>query len=234
MKNKGLVFILCLIIAALIVLNIVTALKCINANNESAKSFDRKVSDSMTINKKDAEIESLKKQVQEYENKIAEYENNNNNIIEPKTKPETIKPETTNQEIVTDTKTDIDTNIEPVDNVDSSNQDVFLRDFENYNPEDETIISAERAREIAQIGFEESAKRIAGEGADNVESEQVKLEEVYANNYFTRKNPESDKIYSNIRRACYVVQRENEMGCGIKIYVDATTGLIIGGNAYGD
>jgi len=118
--------------------------------------------------------------------------------------------------------------------VDNLNESVFLTDFENYNPTDETMITAEKAKEIAQYGFEESAKRIAGEGADNVESEQVKLEEVYANNYFTRKDSESDKIYSNIHRACYVVQRENEMGCGIKIYVDITTGLIIGGAAYGD
>ena len=32
----------------------------------------------------------------------------------------------------------------------------------------------------------------------------------------------------------YVVTRENEMGCGIKIYIDPTTALIVGGDAYGD
>ena len=32
----------------------------------------------------------------------------------------------------------------------------------------------------------------------------------------------------------FVVTRENEMGNGIKIYIDPTTGLIVGGEAYGD
>ena len=31
----------------------------------------------------------------------------------------------------------------------------------------------------------------------------------------------------------YVVTRENEMGCGIKIYIDPSTALIVGGSAYG-
>ena len=41
-------------------------------------------------------------------------------------------------------------------------------------------------------------------------------------------------MYKNIIRKCYIVRRENEMGNGIKIYVDVTTGLIIGGAAFGD
>ena len=57
---------------------------------------------------------------------------------------------------------------------------------------------------------------------------------MYANNYFTSTYKEPREIYKNIKRNCFVVSRENEMGCGIKIYVDAQTGLIIGGEAYGD
>ena len=115
------------------------------------------------------------------------------------------------------------------------NEDIFLKDFENYHPEsDEIKISAEEARQIAVYGFEESKARIAGEGADDVDSETVQIEEVFANNYFTRLYQEYDKMYQEISRNCYVVRRENDMGNGIKIYVDATTGLIIGGAAFGD
>ena len=79
-----------------------------------------------------------------------------------------------------------------------------------------------------------SEKRIAGEGADNKESEIVRIEEESPNNYFTRYINDGDEIYTNIKRKCYIISRENEMGNGVKIYVDATTGLIIGGGAFGD
>ena len=111
----------------------------------------------------------------------------------------------------------------------------FLKDQENYFPEsNEVIISETRAREIAEIGFQESARRIAGEGVENKASERVKLEDKLSNNYFTRQYLEGDKMYKTSVRKCYVVTRENDMGCGVSIYVDATTGLIIGGEAFGD
>ena len=87
---------------------------------------------------------------------------------------------------------------------------------------------------MLKFGFQESAKRIAGEGVENIESERVNLENVSPNNYFTRQYYEGDKIYKTSVRNCYVVTRENDMGCGVSIYVDATTGLIIGGRAFGD
>lgn len=119
--------------------------------------------------------------------------------------------------------------------IDSLDKKVFLTDVENYNfGSTEIKISEEKAKEIAQKGFEESAKRIAGKGADNKESEKIELKIVSPNNYFTRTYYESNKIYTEIKRQCYIVNRENEMGNGISIYVDATTGLIIGGEAYGD
>ena len=114
-------------------------------------------------------------------------------------------------------------------------KNIFLTDFENYKPENNDVkISESKAKEMAQKGFEESKKRIAGEGADDKDSETVKIEQINANNYFTRLSDQSDKIYKEISRKCYIIQRENDMGNGISIYVDATTGLIIGGEAFGD
>lgn len=114
-------------------------------------------------------------------------------------------------------------------------KNIFLTDFESYKPENNDIkISESKAKEIAQKGFEESKKRIAGEGADNNSSETVKIEQINANNYFTRLSDQSDEIYKEISRKCYVIQRENDIGNGISIYVDVSTGLIIGGQAYGD
>ena len=114
-------------------------------------------------------------------------------------------------------------------------KNIFLTDFESYKLENNDIkISESKAKEIAQKGFEESKKRIAGEGADNKSSETVKIEQINANNYFTRLSDQSDEIYKEISRKCYVIQRENDIGNGISIYVDVSTGLIIGGQAYGD
>ena len=38
----------------------------------------------------------------------------------------------------------------------------------------------------------------------------------------------------NKKRNCYVITRENDIGNGISILVDVTTGIIIGGYAFGD
>ena len=114
-------------------------------------------------------------------------------------------------------------------------KNIFLTDFENYKPENNDVkISEANAKEIAQNGFEESKKRIAGEGADDKDSETIKIEQINANNYFTRLSDQSDKMYKEISRKCYIIQRENDMGNGIAVYVDVTTGLIIGGEAFGD
>ena len=111
----------------------------------------------------------------------------------------------------------------------------FVTDFESYKPNTKSKnLSNKQISEIAQVGFDESAKRIAGEGASNKETEKIELEEIIPNNYFTRRYRESDTIYQELKMKAYVVTRENEMGCGIKIYIDPTTGLIVGGGAYGD
>lgn len=121
---------------------------------------------------------------------------------------------------------------EAVKNLDKQ---IFLTDFKNYMPVGNEIkISENEAKKIAQKGFEESKSRIAGEGADDIDSEIIKIEEVPANNYFTRLYNQGNEVYTEIKRKCYIIQRENEMECGIKVYVDVTTGLIIGGEAFGD
>ena len=119
--------------------------------------------------------------------------------------------------------------------VDKLDKNVYLIDFEDYNVNSNEInISEKNAKEIAEIGFKESASRIAGEGIDDTEEESIEIQEVNANNYFTRKYNEGDKVYTNIKRKAYVVTKENSMGNGVKVYVDVTTGLIIGGAAFGD
>ncbi len=119
-----------------------------------------------------------------------------------------------------------------IDNLDSK---YFVTDFETYKSNDKSKnLTNNQISEIAQKGFEESAKRIAGEGASNKETERIELEEIIPNNYFTRKYRESDTNYQELRMKAYVVTRENEIGCGIKIYIDPTTALIVGGEAFGD
>ena len=125
-------------------------------------------------------------------------------------------------------------NDQGVKNLDST---YFVTDPANYNPDDtgkQKISSNDRVKQIAQIGFDESAKRIAGEGTENKESEIVSTETVSPNNYFTRLYSESDRVYTNIKRECFVVTRKNDLGCGVSIYIDSVTGLIIGGRAFGD
>lgn len=119
-----------------------------------------------------------------------------------------------------------------VENLDT---EYFVTDFETYRPNDKSKnLNEKQISEIAEKGFEESAKRIASEGASNKETETIKLQEIIPNNYFTSKYQERRIIYNDLKMNAYVVTRENEMGCGIKIYIDPSTGLIVGGEAYGD
>ena len=114
----------------------------------------------------------------------------------------------------------------------SRNENVFLKDFGNYQPSNSEIkISQAEAEKIAEIGFTEAAT--IGE-AGYKENQTIRIEEVVANNFFTMNHTLRSKIYSNIKRKCYVFIRENEMGCGAMVYVDVTTGLIIGGQCFGD
>lgn len=122
---------------------------------------------------------------------------------------------------------------EAISNLDNT---VFLTDFENYNPDSNEIkITEKEAKKIAQKGFDESKSRIAAEGVDNIESETIEIIETVANNYFTRYYYQRNENYDNLRRNCYAItRRQSDLENGVTIYVDVTTGLIIGGMAFGD
>ena len=118
-----------------------------------------------------------------------------------------------------------------IDNLDTL---YFVTDPENYAPAvNDVNISEEQAIQIAQKGFEESKSRISAEGADDIDSQTVVLTEHITNNYFTRRSGEPNQNYP-ILRPCYEITRTNSMKCGVTVYVDAATGLIIGGDAFGD
>ena len=119
---------------------------------------------------------------------------------------------------------------EKIDNLDG---DAFVTDFESYIKEakNDALISEAKAKEIANIAFKEAA-RIVGEY--DVSSQTMKKEAVYCNNFFTAKYGEGHKNYGNGKTQAYVFSREDEMGNGVKIYIDINTGKIIGGQAFGD
>lgn len=121
---------------------------------------------------------------------------------------------------------------EMVEQLDST---VFVIDFENYNVEsNDVVISEEQAKEIAEKGFNEAGARISSEGVDDTAEEFFKIENVAPNNFFTAKYRESRKDYTDIVRKSYIITKVNELGNGVSVYVDVTTGLIIGGEAFGD
>ena len=126
-----------------------------------------------------------------------------------------------------------DLSYEAISNLDNT---VFLTDFDNYNPDSNEIkITESVAKKIAQKGFNESKNRIAAEGVDNIASEKIEITETVANNYFTRYYYQVNENYDNLRRKCYAItRRQSDLGNGVTIYVDVTTGLIIGGMAFGD
>ena len=122
--------------------------------------------------------------------------------------------------------------------VDKLDSKYFVTNPKEYNPDysNKTKMnkSDSRIKTIAEIGFKESASRIASEGTENKESETITEETLSPNNYFTRKYTEYDKVYTDIKVDCFVVTRTNEMGCGVSIYIDAINGMIIGAKAFGD
>lgn len=97
----------------------------------------------------------------------------------------------------------------------------------------EKIITREEADKIAEQGFQE-AERIAGKYSKD--TQEVTEEEVFANNFFTRKTYEADKVYNDKPKVeCYVYTRTDDiMLNGVSIYIDKKTGKIIGGRAFGD
>lgn len=236
MKKRKAIILIIIILLIVIVSFLYFYLNYSEDKKNSSKSQENE------INKIDNMNETLENNYIDYNN----IETENENSID-ETDDDEIKNENKIENVVEkDSKNETDTNTVKDSSNDKKNESnnkednkteesVFLTDFENYNIQsNEVKITENQAKQIAQIGFEESARRIAGEGADNKETERIIITEMSPNNYFTRKYNEYDMVYTNIKRKCYVITRENEMGNGISIYIDVTTGLIIGGEAFGD
>lgn len=114
----------------------------------------------------------------------------------------------------------------------SRSDKIFLKNFDNYKPENNEVkISQNEAEKIAEIGFAE-ADTIGTSGEKS--SQVVRIEEKIANNFFTMDYGCKQEIYKNIVRKCYVFIREDSLGNGSMVFVDVTTGLIIGGECFGD
>ena len=104
----------------------------------------------------------------------------------------------------------------------------LIKELENLGVN--VIITKNQAEEIAEKGFEE-AKRVVGEyNKDTQKCEEI---EVNPNNFFTRKYNEGDKVES-YKVKVYAFSREDDMGNGVKIYVDKKLGKIVGATAFGD
>ena len=117
--------------------------------------------------------------------------------------------------------------------VDNLNPDIFVIDFDDFYNRYQNATSSitkNQAEEIAEKGFEE-AKRVVGEyNKDTQKCEEI---EVNPNNFFTRKYNEGDKVES-YKVKVYAFSREDDMGNGVKIYVDKKLGKIVGATAFGD
>lgn len=114
----------------------------------------------------------------------------------------------------------------------SRSDKIFLKNFDNYKPENNEVkISQNEAEKIAEIGFAE-ADTIGTSGEKS--SQVVRIEEKIANNFFTMDYGCKQEIYKNIVRKCYVFIREDSLGNGSMVFVDVTTGLIIGGECFED
>lgn len=117
--------------------------------------------------------------------------------------------------------------------VENLNPDIFVIDFDDfYNKYQNSTsnITKNQAEEIAEKGFEE-AKRVVGEYDKN--SQECEETEVNPNNFFTRKYNETDNA-KKYKVKAYVFSRKDDMGNGVKIYVDKKLGKIVGASAFGD
>ena len=135
--------------------------------------------------------------------------------------------------------------------VDELDETIFVKDFSKYNvPNNDVKISESQAKQTAIKGFIEEAKRYNNkEYLLNDDNEEIRLETVKTNSFFTGKlegrmendnylyeysstTDENRNFYGTERKA-YVIKRGDTVSGVVEIYVDAATGLIIGGNEYG-
>lgn len=115
-------------------------------------------------------------------------------------------------------------------------KDIFETDFaqfENLPINTDIKISVSQAKKNAEKAFDEGfVNDFSIEG-------DIKIDNVTCNNYFTRKSDEGSKTYS--KRKAYIITKykypQDEdfvLNPGIMIYVDVTTGKVIGLKYFGD
>ncbi|MBR3152669.1 MAG: hypothetical protein IKF52_03590 [Clostridia bacterium] len=191
-----------------------------------------------TVNdKKTDKVENKENTVKENtvkENKVKEEKKEDTKVDEAKEEKQDIEETKNNTEekIVTEEEPKVEEKTEVQDNRYGTFEIDGLETENNGN--NPILISEEYARQLARIGFEESIRIVGEEIARNEKSETVKIEKVSPNNFFTRQGNERDEKYTDIVRTCYSVTRRDEEISGVTIYVDATTGIIIGARAFGD
>lgn len=112
-------------------------------------------------------------------------------------------------------------------------EEIFVKDFNTYlnTSSENKNITQNEADEIANKAFKQ-AENIVGQYSKD--SQTIETQEVYANNFFTRKANETDKVYNTKKIKCYVYTREDDMLNGVSVYIDVKTGKVIGGRAFGD
>lgn len=139
---------------------------------------------------------------------------------------------------IKDMNDNYDKKIDDIDNNTFSKENEGNKEEQSSNKntnKDNTLtkqISSKEADQIAEKGFKE-AERIVGQYSKD--TQEVKTEEVYENNFFTRKSYETDIVYNNKPKTkCYVYTRTDDMLNGVSIYIDINTGKIVGGKAFGD
>lgn len=119
---------------------------------------------------------------------------------------------------------------EAVENIDTETFVTNFDEFYNKYQASTNTITQEKAEEIAEKGFKE-AERVVG--SYDKTTQMCEEMEVNPNNFFTRKTDERDET-AQYKVDVYSFLREDDMGNGVRIYVDKRLGKIIGASAFGD
>ena len=119
---------------------------------------------------------------------------------------------------------------EAVENIDRETFVTNFNEFYNQYQASTNTITQEKAEEIAEKGFKE-AERVVG--SYDKSTQMCEEMEANPNNFFTRKTDERDET-AQYKVDVYSFLREDDMGNGVRIYVDKRLGKIIGASAFGD
>ena len=119
---------------------------------------------------------------------------------------------------------------EAVENIDTETFVTNFDEFYNQYQASTNTITQEKAEEIAEKGFKE-AERVVG--SYDKSTQMCEEMEVNPNSFFIRKTDERDET-AQYKVDVYSFLREDDMGNGVRIYVDKRLGKIIGASAFGD